>query len=282
MSDWKTWRAHFEKSAARPRPSIEDARGVPERARRELAAALARFQLGETGEGRIAHEIDRSRLPGIDDDFRRALRLFVAEEGRHARILGDGVRALGGRRAAANRSHSAFTHGRRLLGVRTKLLALLTAEVVGIGFYGAIAERLGPGPLRAALREVAGDEAAHLRFHTDFFRDQVRHAGLPARAVFQAAWWPLCLGATAAVVHIESEALCQLGISRSDLFRSYLRLARGVERLVLAPTPATTSTPRSAPSHPAAQRQSRFTSAPVAFEACGPPGARSRPWRRAS
>ncbi len=235
MSNWKAWRAHFEDNAGRPRPPIDSAEGVPVEARAAVAAAMARFQLGETGEGRIAHEIDRVHYETIDDDYRRALKLFVAEEGRHARILGDAVRALGGRRIEKSASQSAFTRGRRLLGVRTKLLALLTAEVVGIGFYETVASNLGDGPLRRALAQVAGDEEAHLRFHARFFRREVSRAGTAGRAAFRAAWWPLVLGATTALVRIEAPTLDALGLSPWELRATYLSLAQRVDDAVLGP-----------------------------------------------
>ncbi|HSP80218.1 MAG TPA: hypothetical protein VLQ93_16925, partial [Myxococcaceae bacterium] len=128
---WSRWRQHFEANRTRALPKgLEQVDTVPAGWRAPLAASLARFQLGEAGEGRIAQEIDRVRLPGVDADYRAALKLFVAEEGRHARILGHLVPALGGRLLARNWTERLFTHGRRLLGVRLKLTVLLVAEVV--------------------------------------------------------------------------------------------------------------------------------------------------------
>src|SRR5438874_6203376 len=95
-TNWTSWRRHFEENAARPMPAIEAPPLDPGLAE-VLACSLARFQLGESGEGRIAHEIDRVMLPGIDDDYRQALKMFVREEGRHGAILARMVQALGGR-----------------------------------------------------------------------------------------------------------------------------------------------------------------------------------------
>lgn len=196
---WSAWRSYFEANARRELPVI-DGRGVPARWAGPLARSLAIFQVGEGGEGRVAREIERVRLAGIDDDYRAALRLFVREEGRHAKILAAMVRALGGQTRRAAWTERLFVRGRRLLGLRLKLLVLLAAEVVGLGFYGLLAEKLGGCPIGQALREIAADERRHLEFHCAFFRGQTR--GVAARAVFLAVWAAIA-GAACAVVLID-------------------------------------------------------------------------------
>ena len=177
---WKHWRCHFETQALRPLPAAprDILLKVPEAWRGPLCASLARFQLGEGGEGRIAREIERATLPGIDDDYRAALKLFVREEGRHARILAGMVRALGGTLLRASWSERLFVAGRRLMGLRLKLLVLLAAEVIGLGFYALLARRLGACSIGEQLNEISADEGMHLEFHADFFRAQVDGAGL--------------------------------------------------------------------------------------------------------
>lgn len=200
---WKPWRAHFEANAARPIPDglspVEIDEGVPEELRAVLLLSLVRFQLGETGEGRIAREIDRAQLAAVDDDYRAALKLFVREEGRHANILARSIRALGGELLQEDWTADLFTASRGLLGVRLKLLVLWAAEVVSLSSYEAVASGLGPGPLRAALAQVAADERAHLRFHTAFFRAHLE--GRPVARV--AAAGGLALVATTACVLLQ-------------------------------------------------------------------------------
>jgi hypothetical protein len=184
--DWTRWRSHFDCNRGRPLPDLAPPAGLSVERTRLLASSLARFALGETGEGRIARQIHLVRWAGIDDAYREALGLFIKEEGRHARILGEMVRVLGGQLVRRAWSQGAFVLTRRLLGLRFKLLAMLAAEVVGIGFYGLLASGLPAGPFRDALRQICDDESAHLRFHRDLFRTQTA-AGW-RRALFRIGW----------------------------------------------------------------------------------------------
>jgi hypothetical protein len=214
------WRAHFEANRTRPLPEVT-APPLKPHLRSALAGSLARFQLGESGEGRVAHEIDRARLPGVDADFRAALKLFVAEEGRHARILGHMVNALEGRLLEKSWTERLFVIARRVLGLRFKLLVLLAAEVIGIGFYGLLAAALPKSPLSAALEEICADEEAHLEFHSDFFAAQP--------ALFRVIWWPLGTCAALAVLVDHRATLRAFGVPPAAAARRLfdrVRLAR--------------------------------------------------------
>jgi hypothetical protein len=222
---WSDWRRHFELNRQRPLPEgLERAEEVPEAWRPALARSLAAFQLGETGEGRIAHEIEHAKVPGIDADYRAALKLFVAEEGRHGRILGFMVRALGGRLAARNWTERLFVFGRRLLGLRLKLMVLLVAEVVGGAFYGLLASRLPAGGLRRGLEQICEDEQHHLDYHGEFFARQ--GWGVPMRAAWLAAWWSLALAAMGVVLVDHRRTLRTMGIPLMEAVRAFLGLVR--------------------------------------------------------
>lgn len=213
---WNDWRRHFEANETRAMPHVGDpSRGLPEAWRAPLVRSLARFQIGETGEGRIANEIHRVTLDGIDDDYRIAIGLFIREEGRHARILAELVRAMGGSLLEKAWTERAFRRVRRVAGVREKLVVLLIAEVIGVAFYGAIAARLPLGTLRSALESICDDEAGHLAFHCDFFRTQVRSDG--ARAAFRGACAAGGAIAAAVVLFDHAEPLRVLGIARRDI-----------------------------------------------------------------
>lgn len=230
---WSEWKRLFQERASRPLPPIPETIDLPPRWRAPVARSLARFQIGEGGEGRIANEIRRVQLASIDDDYRDALRLFVREEGRHARILGTMVRALGGELCRETWTERLFVRGRRLAGVRLKLLVLLAAEVVGIGFYGQLAGALDEGPLRDALLQITGDEEDHLRFHVDFFQRSIR-GSRGRRALFTAVWLGVASLACGLVVLDHRQTLAVTGIGPRDAARDYRDRILAVLRATLA------------------------------------------------
>lgn len=236
---WTSWRQHFEQNAARPVPVVVDAtKGLSDDQVRELGLTLARFQLGETGEGRIAHEIRKFDDPAIDDDYCEALGLFVREEGRHARILGRCVRSLGGPRLSGTWTEGLFRHARGLAGVRLKLIVLLSAEVIAVGFYGDIVDALPEGTLRDAMVQIVNDEDAHMAFHNDFFSSQLRSPA--AKLAFRAAWWTVATSACSVVLWDHRKTLTAFGRSKRATATRLMSLIRKVECEVLSTASADT------------------------------------------
>jgi len=233
------WRREFEHNRRRPLPEVTPPADLAPAHRRALAWSLARFQIGEVGEGRIAREIWRVRLPAIDDDYRVALGLFVKEEGRHARILAAMVRSLGGQLLARSFSQGMFRAARRLVGVRSKLLMFFAAEVIGIGCYGLLAAALPACPLRSALAQICDDERRHLVFHRDLF-GAVAPRGIP-RAIFLVAWTVVGTCAALVVLAEHRRTLRALGIPLARAAGTLARLmCDGGRRATAAPplTPA--------------------------------------------
>jgi len=202
--NWSAWKKSFEVASQRPVPSIV-APAVTEPVRLGVLDSLKKFQIGESGEGRVAHEIDSAMLPGIDDEFRESLKMLVREEGRHSRILALMVHALGGKTLSRNWSERVFVHVRRAFGLRFKMLVLLSVEVIGIAWYGLLAEQLPAGAFAEALRQMCSDEERHLAFFSRFFAAQ-RIWWVPL------VWWPLNLAAGALVIIDHRGTLCALRV----------------------------------------------------------------------
>ena len=229
-SAWHDWRVFFEKRAKREFPSLDlrtDYSNMPT----SLARSLAVFQLGESGGGTIVEQALFSDLPGVDTDYAEAVRLFVEEEHRHANILAMCVRLLGGRLIQRNWTARLFVWGRRLIGLRLKVLVLLAAEVVGICYYSSLAGQLGPGPIRRWLGELVSDERSHLEFHCAFLRMQ---ANTPwKRRLFVLAWRIVMLAAAAAVMIDHRETLKDMGLDRRLVWQRWMAIGHQAEQLVV-------------------------------------------------
>ncbi len=203
------YRTHFEQNKNRPRPVVRTTHGVPAEAQAALLQTLQTFQLGETGEGRIAHQVRQKPLRAMDDDYLASIPLFVAEEGKHARILGDMVRACGAETLKHAWTESLFRRGRQLIGVRLKLSVLLAAEVIATVFYPLVASALDDGDFQRALSHITDDEQAHLAFHATFFH---RHFGPTGRRLFCAFFFLLAWVACLTVLFDHRRTIRVLGI----------------------------------------------------------------------
>ncbi len=227
---WSAWRRYFENNQ-KALPKVREALDPEDpRLRRALARSLAIFQLGEAGEGRIAHQVEKFAPATIDDDWRASIRHWVREEGRHGRVLGDAARALGGKSLSSNWTNELLIVGRRLLGLRLKLLVILCAEVIGITFYGAIASKLR-GDLARALAFIAEEETFHLAFHAHFFHLETR--SFLRRFLFRSTWWTVGSAAGLVVLLDHQRTLRLLGLSLFRVAAAFLRGLRDAERAVL-------------------------------------------------
>jgi hypothetical protein len=205
------WLDYFRSNAGRPAGSIDlRASDLPPSLCRLLADSLGRFYLGETGEGRIAAEAARADDVALDDATREAIALYVREEGRHARELAGMLRVLGSSPPTSSLSEKLFRRGRRLLGLRTKMMAIAAAEVVGLVYYRTLEEI---EEIAEVVGAIADDEQAHLSFQAEYF----------ARVVLRGPTWsaPLrALTVTLGFVVVVTCATVVVSFGHQDLFRA--------------------------------------------------------------
>ncbi|MFI7358289.1 ferritin-like domain-containing protein [Streptomyces avidinii] len=186
-----------------------------------LVRSLQRFQVGEDGDGSAL--IGKAERAG-DPAYAEAVRLFVAEEQNHARMLALLLKAGGAGTLSGHWSDAVFVRLRRLLGLRVELLVLMVAEVVALRYYRAVRDG-APDPLTA---EVAGrilaDEERHVPFHCRRLREGLSPLPAPVRRCATAAWQALLAGAAVVVAADHGPALRHLGVGRrrftADVIRS--------------------------------------------------------------
>ena len=102
-----------------------------------LARSLSHFQLGESGGGQHLF----GKAGEQEEAYRAALKLFVAEEAEHARLLQGLVIRFGGRLIKRHWTHLLFRAARRALGLNFEIQVLLIAELVGTAYYRMLHRR---------------------------------------------------------------------------------------------------------------------------------------------
>ncbi|MER7007525.1 hypothetical protein ABT297_31400 [Dactylosporangium sp. NPDC000555] len=228
------WVRSFEEHAARRRAAGDPDWGRTARLDAALVRSIQRFQTGEDGDG--ASLLAKSARAG-DLAYLAAVRLFVAEEQNHARLLRLLLGAAGAPTIDGHWSDRVFVWVRRSLGLRLELMTLMVAEVIALRYY----EALRDGEADPLLTEVAGrildDERRHVPFHCD--RLWQGFAGVPRvlRPVPAAAWWVLLLGAAVVVALDHGPALRRLGVTRRAFVRDTSALFRPVLAAVLNTAP---------------------------------------------
>jgi hypothetical protein len=195
-----------------------------------LVASLQRFQTGEDGDG--ASLIGKSARAG-DAGYLAAVRMFVAEEQRHARLLERVLAEAGAPPIAGHWSDTVFVAVRRALGLRLELMTLMVAEVVALRYYRALRDGAPDQLLRQVAGRILADEQRHVPFHVARLRRGLGHLPWPARAVAAVGWWGLFLGAALVVAVGHAPALRELGISPVRFTVDVTALFRPVAAAVL-------------------------------------------------
>ncbi|MDT3441096.1 MULTISPECIES: ferritin-like domain-containing protein [unclassified Pseudofrankia] len=223
------WRCQFEANRHRRDPDWNQGAEIPA----VLAASLARFQVGEGGDG--DGMIRAATRAG--DGYLAAARLFVGEERDHARLLGR-LLAAGGRPAiAAHWSDAAFRSLRWRAGLRREVMVLTVAEVCALRYYEAIRDGADDQLTREVAARILADEEEHVPFHVHRLRLDLFSLPAPARVALAAAWWALAIPSAAVVAVDHRGALRLLGVPAGRYLTETLRLFGSVTRATLTPEP---------------------------------------------
>ncbi|WP_445283608.1 ferritin-like domain-containing protein [Streptomyces sp. DSM 118148] len=197
-------------------------------------AGVQRFQVGEDGDG--ANLVAKADQAG-DPDYARAVRLFVAEEQNHARMLARLLAAGGMPVLSGHWSDTVFVRLRRLMGLRLELLVLMIAEVVALRYYRALRDGAGDPLASEVAGRVLADEERHVPFHCARLHASIAELPRAARRPVLAGWRLLLFVVCAVVAVDHGAALRHLGIGRRRFLADVMASSAPVVRAVLAPRP---------------------------------------------
>ncbi|CAM5730093.1 hypothetical protein SHIRM173S_10868 [Streptomyces hirsutus] len=159
-----TWTRRFEDERERRRVQGDPDWGQGATLHPAVWAGIQRFQVGEDGDG--ANLIGKADEAG-DGDYARAVRLFVAEEQNHARLLARLLAAGHIPTLTGHWSDTVFVRLRRLMGLRLELLVLMIAEVVALRYYRALRDGTDDSLTSEVAGRILSDEQRHVPFHCE-------------------------------------------------------------------------------------------------------------------
>ena len=200
---------------------------VTEAERDAIAASVREFQLGESSEGRhLVTAARRYAERAGDPVYVEALRLFIAEEHRHARDLGRFLDLAGVERAAKSWPDTVFRWLRRRAGLETSIVVLVTAEIIAKVYYAALREATGSRLLRRLCDQILSDEVAHVHFQTERLAI-LRNGRSPWRVRFRQSLHQFLMAGTCVVVwHKHGRALRAGGYGFGRFWRETWREMR--------------------------------------------------------
>lgn len=165
------WGEHFRRNATEQVDiPWHEAIALSETQRRVLIPSLQDFQLGESSDGR--HGLARAAAYGDrvgDPHYAETMRLFFAEENRHAAYLARYLQIQDEPLIARSWTDFVFRRIRRLMGLETLLTVLLSVELIAEVYYRAIQNATRCPALRAICSQILRDEKRHVRFHVERF-----------------------------------------------------------------------------------------------------------------
>ena len=206
------WCEHFRQNADRQRAiPWDEVAGLTDLQRRVLLPSLQDFQLGESSEGRHGQARAAAYANRIGDPhYAEAVRLFFAEENRHAAYLAQYLGSHGVELIGRSWTDFLFRRVRRLMGLELLLTVLLTAELIGEVYYRAVRAATGCPAMRAICARILRDERMHVRFHVERFRF-LRRGRWRLRTALQDGLWRCFFAATCRAVWFKHGRAMRLG-----------------------------------------------------------------------
>lgn len=213
------WLHHYQNNPANwTDPEWHVSSPLDPKTKRVLALSLSHFQLGESGEGNFLFAQARKQAPD-DVAYHEALKLFVAEEQAHARLLEQLVQYFGGGIIKRHWTHTLFRLGRRALGLNFELQVLVIAELVGTAYYRLLHARARDPVLKQACDRILRDEARHIDFHAEWLGDLQGRLLRLERATWSAQFQILFNVAVQVAWMDHRACLGSIGAKRREFFR---------------------------------------------------------------
>jgi len=224
LANLRVWLNHFEYHAEQPRGAAGGAlNALGSGERRLIARSIATFQLGEQSDGSgLLRAAYRFAAAHGDELLPRITELFIREERRHARLLGEFMEEHGIRTRCRHWTDVMFRRLRRLAGFELYLHVLITAELIGNVYYHALESVTGCQRLKVLCRTLIADELAHVGYESELILELRAQKPSALRTLIRLAHRGFFCGAACAVWISHRAVLQRAGHSPAGFLRTCL------------------------------------------------------------
>ena len=164
------WRMYFEENA-RSLLQIPWHLGheLTQEEQRTISSSVQDFQAGESSEGRhLFQYAKRYAEQSGDYEYIEAIRLFIAEEQRHARDLARFLQLNGIPLVKTTFSDRIFRHLRQFFSsLEVSIAVLVTAEIIAKVYYAALRNATNSVVLHTLCKQILQDEVKHVEFQAE-------------------------------------------------------------------------------------------------------------------
>lgn len=166
--NYSGWLAYFkENDGRRLQIDFSGERDMPEWERRLIFPSIRAFQKGEGSDGAYLLRAADSfaRRCGVPA-YSITMRLFVREENCHSAYLREFMKHYGVRPIRKSFLDACFRRLRRLGGIRCEVTVLVTAEMIALTYYDALAACTSSPALKRICAQMLHDELPHVMFQS--------------------------------------------------------------------------------------------------------------------
>ncbi|MBQ9991062.1 MAG: ferritin-like domain-containing protein [Lachnospiraceae bacterium] len=166
--DYDQWIKHFLKNDRhRLQMDFSEEKELSTEEKKLIFKSIAAFQKGEGSEGSYLLSASNTFAKIFDQsNYPHAMELFIREENWHSAYLARYMQFHQVEKQQKNFLDGVFRKLRQLGGIRSEVVVLVTAEIIALSYYTALANAASSPLLKKICGQILKDELPHIAFQS--------------------------------------------------------------------------------------------------------------------
>lgn len=136
--------------------------------KRLIFPSIKAFQIGEGSDGAHLTSVVKAFAEKTEyPEFPEIMRWFIVEENRHSQMLKAYLEAYGEECEKSLWIDNVFRSLRKLMGIECEVIVLVTAEMIALSYYDALADATDSVLLKDICAQMLHDELMHIVLQSD-------------------------------------------------------------------------------------------------------------------